>query len=88
MKNRNNLINFFGRDRKVLYITLCIVMLLALTLTIAYAALSTTLNIDGNAEVSAASWDIYLDNAQLINGSVGNSISIDDIDITFIFSQK
>ena len=65
MRNRSSFNNLFSRDRKTLYIVLSIVMLSVLTLTVVYAALSTTLNINGNAEVTAANWDIYLDNVQL-----------------------
>ena len=65
-------IDYFGRDRKVLYMILGIVMISVLTLTVVYATLSTTLNINGNAEVSAASWDIHLDNVQL-NSSSANT---------------
>ena len=65
MRNRISMNNLFVRDRKILYIILSIVILSVLTLTVVYAALSTTLNISGNAEVSAASWDIYLDNVIL-----------------------
>lgn len=59
MRNRLSLNSFFNRDRKVLYIVLSVVMISVLTLTVVYSALSTTLNINGNAEVSAASWDIF-----------------------------
>ena len=65
MRNRSNFNDFFSRDRKILYIVLSIVMVSVLTLTVVYAALSTTLNINGQAEVSSASWDIHLANVQL-----------------------
>ena len=65
MKNRENLKKIFNRDRKTLYTILSILLVSVLVLTVAYASLSTTLNINGNAEVTAASWDIYLDNVQL-----------------------
>ena len=74
MKNRSSLNNLFNRDRKTLYIILSIVMTSVLTLTVVYAALSTTLNINGNAEVSAANWEIYLDNIQLNSNSVTTNI--------------
>lgn len=70
MKNRSSLNNLLNRDRKKLYIILSIVMISVLTLTVVYAALSTTLNITGNAEVTAASWDIHFDNIQINTGSV------------------
>ena len=69
MRNRSSFYNLFSRDRKTLYIVLSIVTLSVLTLTVVYAALSTTLNINGNAEVTAANWDIYLDNVQLNSNS-------------------
>ena len=65
MRSKGSLNNILSTDRKTLYIILSIVMVSVLTLTVVYAALSTTLNITGNAEVTAASWDIYLDNVQL-----------------------
>ena len=67
--HRRKFENFFNIDRKILYITLGIVLISIFSLTIIYAALSTTLNINGNAEVSSASWDIHLDNVQLNSGS-------------------
>ena len=69
MKNRAGLNNFFSQDRKTLYMVLSVLVLSIFTLTMAYAALSTTLQINGNAEVSAASWDIHLDNVQLNSSS-------------------
>ena len=65
MKNKRGLNNILSTDRKTLYIVLGIVMISVFTLTVVYAALSTTLNISGNAEVSSASWDIHLNNVQL-----------------------
>ena len=65
MKNRRGLNNILSTDRKAMYIVLSIVMVSVLTLTVVYAALSTTLQINGQAEVSAASWDIHLDNVVL-----------------------
>ena len=76
MRNKRGLNNILSTDRKTLYIVLSIVMISVLTLTVVYAALSTTLNINGNAEVSAASWDIHLDNVQLNNSSVTSNVPI------------
>ena len=78
MRNKGSLNNFFNRDRKTLYIVLSIVMVSILTLTVVYAALSTTLNINGNAEVTAASWDIHFDNIQVNPGSV-DAITVPNI---------
>ena len=69
MKNRAGLNNFFSQDRKTLYMVLSVLVLSIFTLTMAYAALSTTLNINGQAEVSAANWDIHLDNVVLNSSS-------------------
>ena len=70
-------LNFNIKDRKVLYGILTIALVCVFTLTIAYAALSVTLNIQGNAQVVASSWDIHLDNVKVTSGSVsGNTPSI------------
>ena len=60
-------------NRKTLYIILCIVLVSIFSLTIAYAALSVTLNIVGNAEVVASTWDIHLDNVKVTSGSVSGT---------------
>ena len=66
--------NIFNADRKILYIVLCIVFVFVSTLTIVYAALSSSLNITGNSEVVASNWDIYLDNIQLMSSSVTKNV--------------
>ena len=58
------------QDRKTLYLVLGIVMISVFTLSIAYAAMSTVLEIHGNSEVVASSWDIHLENARVKSGSV------------------
>ena len=72
--HRRSFKDYFGRDRKTLYIILGIVMISVFTLTVVYATLSTTLNINGNAEVSSASWDIHLDNVQLNSRSATTGV--------------
>ena len=57
------------KDRKTLYLVLGFVMVSVFTLTVAYAALNTVLTISGNARVTAADWDIYLNNPRVTNGS-------------------
>ena len=52
MRNKRGLNNVLRTDRKTLYIVLSIVIVSVLTLTVVYAALSTTLNINGQAEVA------------------------------------
>ena len=65
--------DFFSRDRKTLYMILSIVLISIFSLTIVYAALSVTLNIQGNAEVVASKWDIHLDNVKVTSGSVSGT---------------
>ena len=64
------------KDRKILYVTLGIVMICVFTLTIAYAALNTVLKITGSAEVSAADWDIRLENPVVTSGSVNSNLPV------------
>ena len=66
MNNKNN--------RKTLFTVLTIILVSIFGLTVVYAALSTVLNISGNAEVVASSWDIYLDNVKVTNGSVSTDV--------------
>ena len=70
---KDKLKDFFSRDRKTLYMILSIVLISIFSLTIVYAALSATLNIQGNAEVVASSWDIHLDNVKVTSGSVSGT---------------
>ena len=70
---KGKLKTFFSRDRKTLYMILSIVLISIFSLTIVYAALSVTLNIQGNTEVVASSWDIHLDNVKVTSGSVSGS---------------
>ena len=65
---------FFSRDRKILYMILSIVLISIFSLTIVYAALSVTLNIQGNAEVVASTWDIHLDNIKVTSGSASGNV--------------
>ena len=67
-------LNFNIKDRKVLTLGLCLVVVCVFTLTIAYAALNAVLTISGNARVSAADWDIYLANPKVTNGSATTTV--------------
>ena len=58
------------QDRKILYLVLCIVVVSIFTLSIAYAAMETVLEIHGNSEVIASNWDIHLENVKVKSGSV------------------
>ena len=70
---KDKLKDFFSRDRKTLYMILSIVLISIFSLTIVYAALSVTLNIQGSAKVASAEWDIHLDNAKVTSGSVSGT---------------
>ena len=70
---KGKLKTFFSRDRKTLDMILSIVLISIFSLTIVYAALSVTLNIQGNAEVVASTWDIHLDNVKVTSGSVSGT---------------
>lgn len=67
MKRKINL------DRKNLYVILFLVIVSVFTLSIAYAALSVTLDIVGSAQVNASNWDIHLNNVVVTNGSVNST---------------
>ena len=58
------------QDRRTLYLILCIAIVSVFALSIAYAAMSTVLEIHGNSEIVASSWDIYLDNVEVNSNSV------------------
>ena len=69
-------INFNIKDRKVLILGLCLVLVCVFTLTVAYSALSVVLTIQGNARVSAADWDIYLNNPRVTSGSATTDVPV------------
>lgn len=64
----------FHVNSKILSIVLCVILVCVFTLTIAYAALSAVLTISGSAEVVASNWDIHLENARVISGSVSKNV--------------
>ena len=49
------------KTRKVKIISLIVLVVMILCLTVAFAALSQTLTINGSAAVNAASWDIHFE---------------------------
>lgn len=67
-------LNFNIKDRKVLITSLCLIIVCMFTLTVAYSALNVVLTINGNARVSAANWDIYLDNPKVEPGSATKNV--------------
>ena len=64
------------KDRKTLTLVLGLVLVSVFTLTVAYSALSAVLTINGNARVSAANWDIYLNNPRVTSGSVTTDVPV------------
>ena len=50
------------KTRQIKIISLCALLVAVLGLTVAFAALSQTLTINGSAAVNAASWDIHFEN--------------------------
>ena len=67
-------LNLNIKDRKVLTLGLCLILVCIFTLTVAYSALSAVLTINGNARVSAADWDIYLNNPRVTSGSATTDV--------------
>ena len=63
-------ISFNIKDRKALTLGLCLVVVCVFTSTIAYAALSAVLTIQGSAQVTSSNWDIHLDNVKVTSDSV------------------
>ena len=55
-------------DKKNLYILIMIIT--AFFITIGYAALNSTLNINGKSNISKNTWDVHFDNVIITNGSV------------------
>lgn len=53
------------KERKVKIISLIVLVVMILCLTVAFAALSQTLTINGSAAVDTASWDIHFENLTL-----------------------
>ena len=71
-------------NRKLQLIILLVLVSLVGTMSIAYAVLSTTLNINGTAQVQDASWNIHFDNVQVNPYSVEiNPVITDNNKITF-----
>ena len=54
-------------NKRILYIILSIIIISVFTLTIAYAVLSTSLNITGSAEISGSSWGLTISEVDITN---------------------
>ena len=59
-----------GRNAKNRKSFLLVLLLLIIGISIGYAALTTTLNINGNTSIEKASWDIHFENLVKTEGSV------------------
>ena len=68
--------NFNIKDRKVLTLGLCLILVCVFTLTVAYAALNAVLTISGSAEVNSSTWDVYLANPRVSSGSVTSDVPV------------
>ena len=56
-------IRYSKRGKKIGVTLIAILIISIVTLTVAYAALSETLSIQGSAQVNASTWDIKLENS-------------------------
>ena len=83
MKNRLQSLLY---GRKTLYLVLAIVMISVFTLSIAYAAMEAVLEIHGNSEVVASSWNIHLENVKVKSGSVSGTTPLITSPTTATFS--
>ena len=69
------------RESKTKYL-----LILLLLIAVGYAAIATTLKINGSADVKSARWDVYWENPQVLSGSVTNTaptLSESDTKATF-----
>ena len=62
------------KNKKFLNIVLSIIVISIFTLTVVYAALSTQLTINGNADVVGSTWDVHLENPVVTSGSVSDTL--------------
>lgn len=62
------------KNKKFLYIILTVIVISIFTLTVVYAALSTQLTINGNADVVGSTWDVHLENPVVTSGSVSDTL--------------
>ena len=81
------------KERRIKVLSLAALIVAVLGLTVAFAALSQTLTIKGNASVDAATWDIHFETPSGVTGSTDgaatinktptfNDTSITDIDVS------
>ena len=65
---RRNLRNRKNNRNKIM-----LILVIILGVSLAYAAISTTLKIDGSALVKKPTWSVYWDNPQVVEGSISNT---------------
>ena len=78
------------KEKKIKIVLIFVVLLFVVT--IGYATLSTTLNINGTSKINNSTWDIYFDELHVTNGSVTidtndntqQAAEIDDTDDTLV----
>ena len=78
------------KERKIKVLSIIALLIAILGLTVAFAALSETLTINGTANVDAASWDIHFENLQthtdgdasITNEPILNGTTISNINMT------
>lgn len=58
------------KERRIKVLSLVALIIAVLGLTVAFAALSQTLTINGNADINAGEWNIHFENAEIV--SVGS----------------
>ena len=61
------------RRRRSLIILLLIILLLGVT--VGYAVLSTSLNINGTSRIKNSGWDVHFENVQVVDGSVAATVA-------------
>jgi len=60
-----------NKNKKIMVVAIALLLLIS----IGYAAISTTLRINGTANIAATSWNVYFTNLRTTNGSVTPSVA-------------
>ncbi len=75
-----------GRRRHTPSKWITVLLFVLFAMGIGYAAISTTLTIDGTSDIDSASWDVHFENIQVTSGSVTASTPTITDDTTVSFS--
>jgi len=70
MRRNNNLL-------KKRHMSVLLILLLVVGIGVGYAALQTTLTINGHTEISAVTWNVLFENAEEVAGADNGSVTID-----------